>query len=116
MSYMIKISLLLNIFVLAPVCYGLLSKASWVDVSYGSATAARGILLSVYIAILLSSILLFFKADPKFVAALLFAQVIYKLTTPFTVGTVTNSVVISNLFIAFFHTVTLFIIWKEGHI
>ncbi len=116
MAYMIKISLVINVLVLVPVCYGLITKADWVDASYGSFAPSRGILLSVYIAILLSSILLLFKTDPKFVAALLFVQVVYKLTTPFTVGTATNPMVISNLFIAFFHAVTLFVIWKGGHI
>ncbi|MFP2995661.1 hypothetical protein ABN763_07105 [Spongiivirga sp. MCCC 1A20706] len=114
MSYLIKISLLINIVVLVPICYGLITKASWVDASYGSFTPARGILLSVYIAILLGSMLLLFKPDPKFVAALLVVQIVYKFTTPFTVGTATNPVVMSNLIIAFFHTITLVVIWQNN--
>jgi hypothetical protein len=41
------------------------------------------------------------------VTALLGVQVIYKLTTPFTVGTWRNPVVLSNLAIAAVHTATL---------
>lgn len=110
---MIKASLLLNIIVLIPVCYGLLSNANWTQISYGNHTPARSILLSVYIAILLCSIILLFKPDPKMVAALLCVQIIYKFITPFTVGTLSNSVVISNIFIAIFHCFTVFFIWKE---
>ena len=39
-------------------------------------------------------------------------QILYKLTTPVTVGTLQNPVVISNLGIAMFHTVTLVVIWR----
>jgi hypothetical protein len=48
------------------------------------------------------------------VAALLLVQVIYKLTTPFTVGSFTNPVVLSNLAIAAFHSGTLAVIWNHG--
>jgi hypothetical protein len=49
----------------------------------------------------------------SFVAALLAVQVIYKLTTPFTVGSFRNPVVISNLVIATLHAVTLASIFSE---
>ena len=110
---MIKASLLINILVLIPVCFGILSSANWAQLSYGNHTPARSILLSVYIAILICSIILLFKPDPKMVAALLIVQIIYKFTTPFTVGTFTNSVVISNIFIAIFHCITIFVTWKD---
>jgi hypothetical protein len=45
------------------------------------------------------------------VAGLLLMQVVYKLTTPFTVGTFGNPVVVSNLVIAALHSVTLAGIW-----
>jgi hypothetical protein len=99
--------------VLIPVCFGLLSNANWTQVSYGNISPARGILLSVYMAILFFSIVLFFKPDPKMVVALLSVQIIYKFTTPFTVGTFTNSVVISNIIIAAFHCITIYFIWKD---
>ena len=57
---MIKLSLLLNIAVLAPICVGLFSDANWIAESYGHFSAARGILLSVYLSIGLVSALLLF--------------------------------------------------------
>ncbi len=114
MKLMIVISLVLNIAVLIPVCYGLISDAEWARESYGNATAARGILLSVYISIALISLGLLVRIEPKFVAALLLVQIIYKVITPFAVGTVSNPVVVSNLLIAMVHSVTLFMIYREN--
>lgn len=110
---MIKLSLLINVAVLIPVCLGIFTNANWTVVSYGSNTPARSILLSVYLAILICSIILLVKPDPKMIAALLCVQIIYKFFTPFTVGILSNSVVISNIFIAVFHCITVFFIWKE---
>jgi hypothetical protein len=114
MRVMITLSLVLNIAVLAPVCAGLITDASWARASYGEPTAARGILLSVYLTIGLASALLLFVREPKLVAALLLVQVVYKLTTPLTVGTFANPVVVSNLGIAAFHAVTLALIWRAS--
>ena len=113
MKKMIRLSLLLNIVVLIPVCGGLLSDAFWVTDVYGTATTARGILLSIYGAILFLSAFLLFRHDVLLVAPLLFIQVIYKLTTPFTVGSFTNPVVISNILIAGVHMVTLSLIVRH---
>ena len=104
-----KISLVLNILVLIPVCSGILLKANWAVDSYGIETPARGILLSIYLAILIFSAVLLFKFDPKFVMALLTIQILYKLLSPIMVGTITNPVIISNLFIALFHSYS---VWK----
>jgi len=104
--------LLLNIAVLIPVCAGLITDAGWSQASYGGATPARGILLSVYISILIASFVLLVFREPGSVAALLSVQVLYKITTPLTVGTFHNPVVISNLGIAVFHTITLLFIWR----
>ena len=114
MRLMIVLSLLLNVAVLVPVCVGLLSNASWTTSAYGEATPARAILLSVYMAIGLSSVLLLLRRDPKAVAALLLVQVLYKVTTPLTVGTVNNPVVVSNLIVAAFHAATLVCLWSGG--
>jgi hypothetical protein len=111
MPTLILLSLVLNIAVLIPVCTGLLTHTSWAEAAYGGTTPARGILLSVYLSIALVSALLLLIRDPKLVAALLLVQVIYKITTPLTVGTLNNPVVISNLAIAAVHTVTLSVIW-----
>jgi hypothetical protein len=43
-----KLSLILNILVLIPVCSGVLLKENWAVESYGIETPARGILLSIY--------------------------------------------------------------------
>ncbi len=104
---MITISLLLNLVVLVPVCIGLIKDASWTKACYGPAAAARGILLSIYLAIAIVSALFLVLQEPKLVATLLLVQVIYKVTTPLTVGTLRNPVVASNLGIAAFHAVTL---------
>ncbi|HMS11317.1 MAG TPA: hypothetical protein PKE66_17640 [Pyrinomonadaceae bacterium] len=114
MKLMIVISLVLNIAVLVPVCYGLITDAEWARESYGSATAARGILLSVYIAIALTSLALLARTEPKMVAALLLVQIVYKVITPFAVGTVANPVVVSNLLIAAIHSVTLVLIYRKN--
>ena len=112
MNLMITLSLLLNIAVLVPVSGGLMTNAKWAGEVYGDATPARAILLSVYIAIGSVSLFLLVLHDPKLVAALLLVQIVYKLVAPLTVGTLTNPVVISNLGIAAFHAVTLFLIWQ----
>lgn len=113
MRKMIRLSLLLNIAVLIPVCTGMLLDASWVTHGFGADTAARGILLSVYGAILVVSMALLFSREVLLVTPLLLVQVIYKLTTPFTVGSFDNPVVISNVVIAAVHLATLSLILLE---
>jgi hypothetical protein len=110
---MVTLSLLLNILVLIPVSLGLATNAAWARESYGESSPARGILLSIYLAILLVSITLLFFDRPQAVAALLLVQIVYKVTTPFTVRTIRNPVVISNLLIAAFYIVTLAFILKN---
>lgn len=105
---MVTVSLVLNLLVLVPVCFSLLVRASWVDGAYGPESPARGILLSIYLAIGLASAGLLFTKDPRLAVPLLAVQVLYKVTTPFTVKTLRNPVVISNLLIAAVHGVTLF--------
>jgi hypothetical protein len=67
----------------------------------------------VYLSILIVSVVLlvvYVKSKSKYAAsmviALLSVQVVYKLTTPLTVG-IKNPCVISNLLIAVLHTITL---------
>src|SRR5436190_5763301 len=111
---MLTLSLVLNVAVLAPVCAGLLADAAWARTCYGPDSPARRILLSVYLAIGVVSVVLLFVRWPAPAAALLLVQVAYKLTTPLTVGTIANPVVASNLGIAAFHTVTLVTLWRSG--
>ena len=107
MKTMITLSLLLNVVVLVPVCWGIMSGAQWADGAYGGTSAARGILLAIYLAILIASAGLLVRPVPAAVAALLAVQVVYKVVTPFTVGTIDNPVVLSNLGIAAVHLATL---------
>jgi len=113
MQSMLYLSLILNIAVLIPVCTGIALNLGWVVKSYGGPTQARGILLSIYLAIGLASLGLLFYPDPKMIAALLMVQVIYKVLTPLTVGTIKNPVVISNIMIAAFHSITLVAIYRN---
>jgi uncharacterized membrane protein len=73
---MVVLSLLVNVAVLVPVCVGLLTNASWTTSAYGEATPARAILLSIYLAIGLVSVLLLVRREPKAVAALLLVQAV----------------------------------------
>jgi hypothetical protein len=112
MKLMMTLSLLLNLAVLIPVCAGLMTNAGWARAAYGWAVPARGILLSVYLSIAAGSMLLLASGNPGQAAFLLLMQILYKLTTPATVGTFRNPVVISNLLIAAFHAATLTVLWR----
>jgi hypothetical protein len=107
METLIYVSLSLNICVLIPIVILMAIKSPIVDQTWGGFTAARGILMSIYLSILVVSVLLLFKPAPAFVAALLLVQVVYKITTPFTVGKFSHPVVISNLVISAMHIATL---------
>jgi len=113
---MTKASLALNLLVLAPVCTGLLRASPWTLAAFGPRTPARGILLSVYLAIAAASVLLLVRPSPAAIAALLLVQIVYKVTTPLTVGTLANPVVVSNLLIAAVHAVTLVLLVSAGRI
>lgn len=112
MRSLIFTSLAINVFVLVPVCLGLITKAGWTLSAYGPDSPARAVLLSVYLAILLCSVGLMAKPIPTMVAALLMVQIVYKVITPFAVGNLSNPVVVSNLAIAAFHSITLWSIWR----
>lgn len=105
---MITASLILNIVVLIPVCFFLLTNNFRMEQTLGQFTPARGILLAIYLTILLSSVALLFVPDVKLAFALFALQIVYKLTSPFTVRTIRNPVVISNVFIALFHSITVY--------
>ena len=110
MQLMIILSLLLNVAVLVPVTGSIILRAGWVEAAYGPASPARGILLSIYLAILVASVVILFHPLPQVVAALLAVQVLYKITTPFTASW-RNPVVLSNLAIAAVHAITLWWAW-----
>lgn len=79
----------------------------WTDEAYGPPSAARGILLAIYAAIGLMSGLLLARPEPAAVAAMLAVQVVYKVMSPLTVGSIRNPVVVSDLLIAGVHGLTL---------
>ena len=111
---MTKLSLMLNLVVLVPVCFGLITHAHWAEESYGNASDARSILLAIYLAIGLASCILLIFPKPQWIAALLAIQILYKLMTPLTVGALLHPVVLSNIGIAIFHSLTLFLMWHDG--
>lgn len=113
MSFMMILSLALNIAVLVPVCAGLLLDSGWAQDAWGAKTPARGILLSIYGAILAISALLLALGSVVLAVPLLAVQILYKVTTPFTVGRLGNPVVLSNLAIAAVHGVTLAMVWRD---
>ncbi len=104
---MLDLSLGLNVAVLIPVCIGLLMDAAWTRTAFGGPSPARGILLSIYGAILVVSAGLLVSGQTAQAVPLLWIQVVYKITTPLTVGTLRNPVVVSNLGIAAFHFATI---------
>jgi hypothetical protein len=110
-------SLSLNIIVLVPISALLIANVDRIQNIYGPFTEARGILLSIYMSIAIGSgmLLLWNLEDNKRqVAFLLFLQIVYKITTPFTTGNIRNPVVISNLAISALHGITVGFIWVEG--
>ncbi len=113
MKTMIRISLAVNILVLIPIVFGMAIGSPIIDRAWGEFSESRGILASIYFAILALSSVLIVKTIPVFVIPLLSTQIIYKVTTPFTVGTIMNPVVMSNLGIAALHLVTLWVIFKN---
>lgn len=113
-NLMTSLSMLLNLAVLVPVCASLLLSAPWTVAAYGPPSPARGILLSIYLAIGLLSALLLLRPVPAAVAALLAIQILYKITTPITTGSISNPVVISNLLIAAVHAATLIVLLKTS--
>jgi hypothetical protein len=104
---MLTFSLALNLVVLFPVCAGLLMRDPRMTAAFGEWTPARGILLSIYMAIAVASAVLLARPDARAASVLLGLQIVYKVMTPFSVGTMKNPVVISNLLIAAAHLVTL---------
>ncbi len=117
-----RISLAANVLILIAVCTVLIAfgKSEPVTYVWGPPTDGRGILLSVYFAILVASMALLalhvFYADKTpteyMVAALLSVQILYKISTPATAGP-GNPVAISNLAISVLHSVTLALLWRR---
>jgi hypothetical protein len=114
---MLTISTILNIVVLVPVISVILLDLVQVERVWGENQPSRQILVSIYIAILISTIALFFlKGQTKLIIAVtIFSmQIIYKtLTAVLVVNALSNPVVLSNLAINIVHLSTLFVIFKH---
>ena len=113
---MITASLILNIIVLIPVCYFMLTDNFRMQKTLGEFTPARGILLAIYTTILSASVLLLFFLDVKLAFALFFMQIVYKTLSPFTVKSVRHPFVISNILIAVFHMATIYTMLKADRL
>lgn len=105
---MLSLSLLLNIAVLIPICYLMITNNFRMVKTLGEFNPARGILLAMYTSILIASVYLLYALDKKYIIALLSIQIVYKLLTPFTVKTIKHPFVISNILIALFHVLTIY--------
>jgi hypothetical protein len=105
---MLYFSLILNILVLIPICYLMLTNNYRIVQTLGEFNPARGILLAMYVTILLGSIYLLISPNNQFAIALLLMQIVYKFLTPLTVKTLKHPFVISNILIALVHIVTVF--------
>ncbi|MEM9299720.1 MAG: hypothetical protein AAGA64_15205 [Bacteroidota bacterium] len=111
---MVTASLILNVIVLTFVCLGLITDSKRVQITAGILTPARGILLAIYLTIAFASLALLFSQNNNFIFSLLILQIVYKIMTPITVRTFKNPIVISNLFIAVFHFVTIYLMINDG--
>ena len=117
-----RISLAVNVAVLIAVCIVLIafSTSEPVVFTWGPPTPGRGILLSIYAAILVNSVALLWlhvrcvdkTAIEHMVAALLSTQILYKITTPATAGA-SNPAALSNLGISALHAATLTLLWRK---
>lgn len=104
---MLTLSLILNILILIPICYLMLTNNVRIVETLGEFNPARGIHLAIYMTILIASIGLLIFPDTKFAIALLLMQIVYKLLTPVTVKTLKHPFVISNMLVAIVHIVTV---------
>ena len=110
---MLIASLLINVIVLAPICFAIITRKKEMDRAFGIDTTARQILLCMYMALLgLSFWLLYFK-DLKVAAAVLSFQVIYKFLSAVFIRDRRTPVLWFNIAIAVFHTATLYVLFWE---
>ena len=110
---MLILSLIVNVAVLVPVLWGLLSGSPGSEAAFGPDAAARRILVCVYLAIAaLSAVLLTWPAARTALGpGLLAVQVGYKLATVVALGPA-HPVALANLAIAALHATTLAVIFR----
>ncbi len=106
---MIRLSLTVNLLVLVPVLWGLLSGSAGMEQAFGADTPARRVLIAVYLAIALGSAALLVAPAAwrtSLVPGLLAVQVAYKVLTVPLLG-IGHPVVAANLLVVAVHSVTL---------
>ncbi|MEM9796106.1 MAG: hypothetical protein AAF919_06435 [Pseudomonadota bacterium] len=110
---MLVLSLAINVAVLVPVLWGLISDSPGSASAFGPDEPARRILISVYCAIaLLSAVLLAWPAGrPTFGPGLLSLQVVYKIISVVALGPA-HPVAMANLGIAAVHSITLWVVLR----
>lgn len=108
---MLYVSLALNLLVLIPVCTVLLRRGPAAEATWGVRTPGRDILLAMYLTIAVLSAALLIRPNITAACTLLTMQVVYKLLTSLTVGSVKHPVVASNLAISAVHGVTLWVVF-----
>lgn len=103
-------SLLLNIFVLLPICSGLFLRFPQFVRVYGEDGTARQILLCLYFAILVVSAAILFWGSTfsEFLLPLLSLQIFYKFLSVFLIKDKKTPVLWFNLAIAIFHCGTVY--------
>ncbi len=81
--------------------------------AFGLDSQGLRILSSIYITIALFSVVAIFSTEYRFniLIILLPLQIVYKLISPFAVGTYKKPVVISNIIIAIIHSITLYFMY-----
>lgn len=104
---LLTVSLVVNVVVLVPVTGVLIGNGRRARETWGERQPGRQILLAMYLSILALSIGLLLHRDTHMAAGLLLAQIVYKVLTPITVGSLKHPVVLSNLAIAALHGVTV---------
>lgn len=111
---LVTLSHLVNVLVAGGMAFLLIINAAAMQDVYGQATPARSILASVYMAIAVTSLIaLIFPTYSVAIAKVLFPlQILYKLSTIFTVGLITHPVVVSNILISLLHAVSLIVIFR----
>ncbi len=111
---LVTLSHIVNVLVAGGIGMLLLLNLPSITAVYGEATPARSILTSVYLAIAVVSLFaLIFPSYSIAIAKVLFPlQILYKLSTIITVGSIIHPVVVSNVLISILHAVSLFMIFK----
>ena len=114
---MVLLSHLINVFVLVPVCLGLIRSPESMNLTFGEDTTARQILTCMYLTIVvISGFSLLFSSMMIMVGLILFPfQIIYKTLNLFLIKDKQVGVYGFNLFVAIFHTATMIVLYSKGY-